>query len=258
MYLLRTSLFAAATMAVAWGQCETAPVLRFEVKERPGAEARSVSIEKLAQGKKLAFFFKSSMAIDADGAPNAYHPSGSQGLDDLANAGKPGDWWGLVTHDGTKTGVPVIQPPTAPAPGFYVSMTSLVNPSKQPADPHRYVDSTKIPYIALPRQLMRRAGIGLGDYAVVLNPATGKSSYAVFADVGPDNALGEGSIALATAIGVNPDARKGGTRLRIFYLVFPASNVGWPKKLEQIEAKGKQLLEAWGGESLLSACAAKK
>ena len=36
-----------------------------------------------------AFFYESGMTIDADGAPNAYHPDNT-GLDDLANAGTPG------------------------------------------------------------------------------------------------------------------------------------------------------------------------
>ena len=35
------------------------------------------------------------MTIDADGAPNAYHPDNT-GLDDLANAGTPGRWEGLA------------------------------------------------------------------------------------------------------------------------------------------------------------------
>jgi hypothetical protein len=51
-----------------------------------------------------AFFFLSKLAIDADGAPRAYHPalprrpSGSPpGLDDLRNAGRPGNWFAIVT-----------------------------------------------------------------------------------------------------------------------------------------------------------------
>ena len=38
-------------------------------------------------------FYKSGMTIDADGAPNAYHPD-NIGLDDLKNAGYPNtSWW---------------------------------------------------------------------------------------------------------------------------------------------------------------------
>jgi hypothetical protein len=39
------------------------------------------------------FFFKAGMAIDADGAPTAYHRIHGKGLDNLANAGHPGNWF---------------------------------------------------------------------------------------------------------------------------------------------------------------------
>jgi hypothetical protein len=35
-----------------------------------------------------AFFYESGLAIDADGAPRAYHPNDRLGLDSLANAGQ--------------------------------------------------------------------------------------------------------------------------------------------------------------------------
>jgi len=38
------------------------------------------------------------MSIDADGAPNAYHPD-NIGLDDLKNAGYPNtSWWKNISH----------------------------------------------------------------------------------------------------------------------------------------------------------------
>jgi hypothetical protein len=42
----------------------------------------------LANSGQTAFFYQSKMSIDADGAPNAYHPD-NIGLDDLKNAGYP-------------------------------------------------------------------------------------------------------------------------------------------------------------------------
>src|SRR5262245_32378245 len=62
------------------------------------------------QVKKLTtldgLFFQAGMAIDADGAPQAYHPDSKSGLDALANAGKPGNWWALVVDD---KGEPLLQ-----------------------------------------------------------------------------------------------------------------------------------------------------
>src|SRR5215470_6261074 len=73
------------------------------------------------------FFFQAGMAIDADGAPTAYHPVHGRGLDNLANAGHQGNWYGVVTDTGQKNGKPVVQGSQDPAPGFYVSPTALQN-----------------------------------------------------------------------------------------------------------------------------------
>ena len=51
------------------------------------------------ENDRSAFFFEAGMHIDADGAYRAYHPISSKGLDYLANAGKPGNWWALVTDN---------------------------------------------------------------------------------------------------------------------------------------------------------------
>jgi len=57
------------------------------------------------------------MRIDGEGAPKAYHPRGSPpGLDLLANAGRPGDWFGVVTD---RHGSPVVQKARDPATSFY-------------------------------------------------------------------------------------------------------------------------------------------
>jgi Fungal chitosanase of glycosyl hydrolase group 75 len=69
---------------------------------------------------------KGKLGIDADGSPHAYHPNGSPpGLDYLANAGKPGNWYGIVTDNQKASGNPVVQGSSDPAPGFYISSTAL-------------------------------------------------------------------------------------------------------------------------------------
>jgi hypothetical protein len=76
----------------------------------------------------------------------------------------------------------------------------------------------------LPNDLAERAGARLGDFAVVMNLRNGKSSYAIYADIGT---MGEGSIALADNLGIWSDARRGGQSDGILYLVFPGSgNLG--------------------------------
>ncbi len=195
-----------------------------------------------------AFFFTSGMTIDADGAPNAYNPENT-GLDDLANAGEPGHWEGILQD---KNGDALVQGPDDPFPGFYISCTSLADWTKAPNDPTRFVDASKIPYIVLPGEVARQSGTWLGDMAVVLNLRTGDYSYAIFADVGT---LGEGSIALANNLGISSDARHGGTWWGVLYLVFPGSGDHRPKTIDEIDRATQKLLDAWGGAAQLGACA---
>jgi hypothetical protein len=167
-------------------------------------------------------FFTAGMTVDADGAPNAYGPRNT-GLDYTANARGAHGWVALVTN---KRGNPVRQR-SGPYRGFYVSTTSLAHKDiKDIANPKRYIDARTIPYIALPKDFAERFGIGLGDVAVVINEANGRSSYAVFADVGPRGRIGEGSIALARELGIPADPRHGQAFDQITYLIFPASGAG--------------------------------
>src|SRR5436190_13096602 len=106
-----------------------------------------------------AFFYQSGMEIDADGAYHAYHPDGKSGLDYLDNAGRPGNWWALATNN---DGRPVIQSDTDPAPGFYVSTTSLQDPNCDKKDPRCYVNAEAVNFIVLPNRL--GLGAKLGDF----------------------------------------------------------------------------------------------
>ena len=230
------------------GACFGELLLKFEMRH-DGEPERDIPIGRL-QGT-TAFFYESGMTIDADGAPNAYHPD-NLGLDDLANAGGPGNWPGLAKD---ANGEPLIQGPNDPFPGYYISTTALADRSKPANDPSRYVDASKIPFIVLPGAMARGLGARPGDFAVVFNQRNGKSSYAIFGDVGPPDRIGEGSMALAENLGIRSDARNGGARRGILYLVFPGSGNGRPRSIEEINAEGEKLLAAWEGSILQTACA---
>ena len=210
-----------------------------------GPRIPNVLISRQRQG--AAFFFESSLFVDADGAPSAYHPD-NRGLDDLANAGHPGAWDGLADYKG----VPYIQGPNDPFPGFYVSTTDLVDQTRTPNDPARYVDAFRIPYIVLPEEMETQMGVRPGDFAIVFNLRNGRISPAIYADTGPP--IGEGSIALARNLKLWPDARRGGTTRGILYLVFPGSGNGRPRSIDEINAQAKGLFRAWGGNKQLIAC----
>lgn len=196
-----------------------------------------------------AILYRAKMAIDADGCPRAYGPNNS-GLDWTANAGYPGNWWGIVTD---VNGDPIIQNSSDPYPGMYVSSTSLVRTGYSNANPLRYVDSENIPYIALPSALQSLANIAKGDLAYVRNTTNGNTCFAYFADTGPGGKLGEGSMALAVALGINSSPKTGGTSQPILdYVVFPQSGLGQGNHLTvtQINNMGQAELTAAGGLTL--------
>lgn len=202
-------------------------------------------------------FFRAGLSIDADGAPRAYHRDG-RGLDHLANAGRPGSWWGLVTD---ARGEPVVQTASDPAPGYFVSRTSLEDRARAETDPHRYVDATRVPYVVLPggaanRAWLRARGVSLGDLIVVHNQRTGRTAFAIWADVGPAAHLGEGSIALAEALGYpNTSARNGGgAASENLYLVLAGTSRGWPRAVDSIAEEGRARFADWGGLDRLTSC----
>lgn len=196
-----------------------------------------------------SLFFISGLSIDADGAPNAYHPRGKPGLDFLGNAGGPGNWYGIVTRDGKKSGNPIIQGAGDPCPGYYVSPTSLADSTQPRSSPRRYVDSAQIPYIALPGDLLKHKYAYLGDIAVVWNAANGILCPAIVADAGPRGHIGEGSIALARTLLLRSDARHGGIGRGICYVVFSGSRQrpAWPLTKPRIETLANEYLLSWGG-----------
>lgn len=224
---------------------KTAPCRKQALTVINGVEIWSVPDED-------AFFFRTEgMKIDADGSPNAYHPD-NIGLDYLENGGEPGNWWAVVTDNGNPDGTPIIQGPSDPSPGYYVSKTTLEDRTKAITDPTRYVDSEKIPYIVLPRGM--EGGAKPGDFAVVVNTANHRKVYAIFADTGPSEKIGEGSIALAKALGVPSDPKTGGSYDKIVCLVFPGSGNLEPRSHREIESSGSALFKDWGGLDRVKTC----
>ncbi|MDZ7956156.1 glycoside hydrolase family 75 protein [Nostoc sp. DedQUE09] len=220
------------------------PVTKFSIK----TVLKIGEIPILRANGESAFFYEAGMSINADGAPNAYHPA-DKGIDFLANAGSPGNWWALAVD---KNGNPFIQGSTDPFPGYYISTTALFDSEFVNQDPRRYVDSAKIPYIVLPGNgdFRKATGVKLGDFAVVYNTNNEKLAFAIYADVGPKNQIGEGSIALSQALGNDPLVRsrvRQGIPKDIVYIVFPGSGNGKARTISEIEAETKRFFEIWGG-----------
>jgi hypothetical protein len=209
-------------------------------------------------------FFKSRLSIDADGAPNAYHPPPREdlGLDYLANAGDGQDWFGIATN---AAGKPYVQS-SGPFAGFYVSTTALVDEQKAVSDPARYVDASTVPYIVMPGEpepQHPRDSASLGDFAAVYSERTHKLAFAIFAEIGPQSSIGEGSIQLGDDLGSyaagQPRNAKDGVGVAtasILYIVFPGTRraPAWPVALPIIRSEGERRFAAWGGLDRLHKC----
>lgn len=190
------------------------------------------------------FIFTSGLMIDADGSPKAYHIENTKALDYLANAGKPGNWWALATDNKKTGGNPLIQSANDPAPGYYISMTSLQDGTKKYRDPNRYVNSETVPYIAIPPNFS--PDFKLGDVALVINKKNNKRCYAIFADTGPKDKIGEGSIYLAEQLGIKNSPKNGGTTSDVTYLLFKNSGKRTVLSNPEIETTGKLKLDETG------------
>jgi hypothetical protein len=222
-----------------------------------GSEVREVAfrlatfpVQKIAG----AVLFHAGLYVDADGAPNAYGPN-NKGLDFTANAKNGGRFTSVVLGP---DGQPMLQR-SGRFKGFYISTTSLRNAAGSAQATETYLNAAKVPYFVLPPEFIDQFGVTLGDLALVTNTANGRSAFAIFADVGPRGKIGEGSIDLAHALGLDSNPRNGGTsKPNIAYLVFPGSGLG-PGKLrtaKQVSASGARVFHKWGGDRRLRACSA--
>lgn len=212
----------------------------------------------LRQADKLAYAYETDhKAVDADGAPNAYHPDDT-GLDFLANAGYPrSDWWkDVLVPDPAHPATAYIQPSGA-FQGYFVSMTALRKPHGNPLDPATFVDATRVPYVVIPSGFQNLPDVAKqGDVGFATHIPSGLTSAFIVGDAGGGNTarLGEASIALFTALGGhNPNPRNGQglPAGKIQYIVFPGSrkagNGIWPRTNEDILAQAIQLIDSTPG-----------
>ncbi|SFP70807.1 Peptidoglycan-binding (PGRP) domain of peptidoglycan hydrolases-containing protein [Amycolatopsis arida] len=86
------------------------------------------------------------------------------------------------------------------------------------------LNAEKLPFVVVPISSSIwdhfRSNITGGTVAAVVYQ--GRVVYAVVGDRGPKDAIGEGSYALAKALGINPDPRSGGVSGKVVdYIVFP-------------------------------------
>ena len=211
--------------------------------------------------KSVYMFSSDHMEIDADGAPNAYHPD-DIGIDFLTNSGYPNkSWWSSVLVPDPNNPSRAYTQTSGEFAGYFVSKTSLQNKAEAVTNPARYVDARNLPYLVLPGSFYQMKGTGrLGDPGYAINLSSGEHTSFVVADIGPSNArLGEVSIALAEGLGgknVSPRDGAGIPQGKMLYIVFPyaSRNHSWPLTVGEIQHFVDSLIERTGGIETILAC----
>lgn len=161
------------------------------------------------------------IAIDADGAPNAYGPAKNKrdrhgcGSDSLTSAGYPTSERDIIADNWRDILVQDLADPNQPFlknDGFYISKTSLCDEAAtSDAAPGKYVDASIVSYIVMPKLWLARFGMQLGDLCLLWHSRIKTIVVAIVADTCPvDEPLGEMSIAAARALGgMNVSPRDG-------------------------------------------------
>ena len=205
-------------------------------------------------------FYKADFDLDADGNPFAYHPENT-GLLHNANGS---DTNGVISPSVVVYvgGSPYIQRPTDPAPGYYLSMTSLHLQQFSQTDARRYVHPDSVTYFVLPGGKFTSHGVQVGDMGLVYNIKTKKYAYAIYADSGPGRIIGEGSTLLAKKLGITAKISSKTGRIvggldtgDVLYIVFPGSGKGfkgYPTINDaQVTELGKKAIANFGTEEVL-------
>ena len=117
------------------------------------------------------------------------------------------------------------------------------------------LDARYVRYFVLPEGFNGQGShpaVRLGDVAAVLY--NGTLTYAIYGDVGAaddglGNQLGEGSMALADALGIPNDPANGGAVNGVVYIVFPGSGPGDVLSSDDINSIGHRLFTAAGGSA---------
>jgi len=208
------------------------------------------------QNQTAYAFVTEHKAIDADGAPNAYHPNNT-GLDDIANAGYPNSrWWKDVLVPDPVNSKRAYRQADGAFKGYFVSKTAFLDKANtRSIDPDRYLDARHVPYFVFPGKFFKMKGTGkMGDIGIAINTQTNQRSPFVIGDIGPfTNPLGEISISLAERLGginVNPRNGSGAPQGKILYLVMPYTvdthPISWPPSAAQLDRLTRDAIKQKG------------
>jgi hypothetical protein len=106
-------------------------------------------------------------------------------------------------------------------------------------------DSTHYFVIPLPSSRFSYSSNGIKPGSVAAIIYNNKVVYAVFADEGPSNIIGEASYATAKALGIDSNPESGGVDSGVTYIVFPGSVPSPVESNSAIDSKGASAATAF-------------
>lgn len=216
-----------------YGQCK---VIKQEIFS---PQNKTVKLMATPNNSKNFVFFKTSLRVNTDGAPNSYHPNDLSGkekaINNICNGiavykqgskkalscteakkvfaqfrdnnwripnGYTINWQNVIA---SKENKPCVFQ-TGEFQGYFGSLTSLKNDLSGVAGGEcgckNQLDQRIIPAFVMPRgnNALTRFGVSLGDLLFVYNPQNKLASIAIIGDTGPADKLGEGSVGLNMAL----------------------------------------------------------
>jgi hypothetical protein len=213
---------------------------------REGFKATALELED------LSITFTADADIDADGAngqngQRVAYKVGNTGSELLGNGGMTMRGGRVVGAESWFKDIVILggdgEPMEFPG-GIIASKTAYKFPDHRPNDPAAYVDSETVNYIAIPQEIRNGAkGVILGCKVKCYHRPTGKTAWGIVADIGPRTKVGEVSIAMARALGMNPSPRSGGEEKAVVEYTIYGNQFAEVngKKVPLITAKGKYI-----------------
>jgi len=204
------------------------------------ARELKIHIEPGASSVPLAAYHQG----DRGRLPPGRIPLGLDAPENGLDRGRPVGW--LVREDSPEG---YIQPAGAPAPGYYMSTTALIDPRWRDTDARRYFDAAALPGFVLPGRGLGPWRVQLGDVALVQFGE--RRVWAQAFDVGPAGHMLELSIAACLALGIPDCARSGGTEKGVSITILPGSRkwfgpVVKPQPVDEINRAGIAAARAVG------------
>jgi hypothetical protein len=264
-----------------------------QIDEEGAAKVAIYEVKLRGKDELKPLLFISDLKVNTDGTRKSYHPDDPRGktlaVNKILNAMRRGQtiasfervrdtgWptpetWTVLLRNVIEADKET-KKPCLNDDGYLVSMTADVAVAggfgrKGDCDGSKWIDAGVVPALVLPggETVFRSQGARLRS-PVVAAPlaAQSRTVFGLVGDIGPEDELGEASIAMNAELNGLPagsfpvnydDAKERFVAPASAILVFPGRELrlSYPVTRQRVQEHSRQIFENWGGESRLAAC----